>query len=523
MKGFLQQLGLLFTLTLYVVQIQAQENQQSLYQIIDAQSKRPVVFATIILKQAKRGVISDDNGNFRIPNLYKLNLDTLRVSSIGFKTRLIALKSQKNDVINIIELFPKTESLEEVTLVHKKKKKQMSPGRVVKEAIRRIPENYPVQPFSYLGYYRDYQQIADTSYLDNTKFADNNKYINLNEGIIQVYDAGFGTDRLTNVANQTVLYEFQKNNNFPMDSALSVPYDNRKDKYVDGVVITPLGGNELNLLNLTNAIRNYNRMSFSFAHVFNRHFLGNHIFTHDSITYMDDEPIYRIEFIQNKRVTKPGYNAVGSVFISKEDFGIHRLNYKLYDTESKRLLYRIKMEYKKQGGRYYLNYITFNNYFKVKSEHYFKVEEINYHLQSSCFYLYFNETIASPVVKKPDKYIKFSIDQKDIEILAIQQIEPKVLKIKISANVAIDKSIFNKEIAYEIKHLKDINGRLINNPEEVLVDQFREFFVQEVFPNKSIEMDKDFVRKNSALNQSRSYSLDGKDIYWINTPLKVNK
>jgi hypothetical protein len=102
-------------------------------------------------------------------------------------------------------------------------------------------------------------------------------------------------------------------------------------------------------------------MSFSFAHVFNRHFLGNHIFTHDGITYMDDEPIYRIQFILNKRATKPGYNATGSVFISKEDFGIHRLIYKLYDTESKRLLYRIKMEYKKQGGRYYLNYITFNN------------------------------------------------------------------------------------------------------------------------------------------------------------------
>jgi len=308
-----------------------------------------------------------------------------------------------------------------------------------------------------------------------------------------------------------------------VDVMLTVPYDNRKEKYLDGVVITPLGGNELNLLNLTNSIRNYNRMSFSFAHVFNRHFLGNHIFTHDGITYMDDEPIYRIQFILNKRATKPGYNAIGSVFISKEDFGIHRLNYKLYDTKSNRLLYRIKMEYKRQAGRYYLNYITFNNYFKVKSEDYFKVEEINYDLKSSCFYFYFNETIASPIARNLDKYIKFSIDQKEIKILDIQQIEPKVLKIKISSNKEIDQSIFNKEIIYEIKHLKDVNGRLINKPEEVLADQFREFFVQEVFPNKSIEMDKEFVKKNTALNRSKSHSLDGKDIYWINTPLKVNK
>ena len=110
-----------------------------------------------------------------------------------------------------------------------------------------------------------------------------------------------------------------------------------------------------------------------------------------------------------------------------------------------------------------------------------------------------------------------------MSILAIQQIEPKVLKIQIGSNKEIDKSIFNKEITYDIKHLKDVNGRLINRPEEVLADQFREFFVQEVFPNKSIEMNKEFVKKNSPLNRSRSHSLDGKDIYWNNTPLKVNK
>ena len=134
MKGFLQQLGFLFTITLYVVQIQAQDNQQSLYQIIDAQSKSPVIYATVILKQAQRGVISDDNGNFRIPDLYKLELDTLRISCIGFKTRLIELKSQKKEIINIIELFPKTESLKEVTLVHKKNEKRIYNKRIYRES-----------------------------------------------------------------------------------------------------------------------------------------------------------------------------------------------------------------------------------------------------------------------------------------------------------------------------------------------------------------------------------------------------
>lgn len=522
MKGFLQKLGFLFALLSNVVLVQAQDKQQSRYQVIDALSKKPVVYATVILKQANRGVISDDNGNFRIPDIYKSRLDTLRVSCIGFQTRFIPLITQNNDSINSIELIPKTESLDEVTLVHENKKKRMTPGRVVKEAIRRIPENYPIQPFSYLGYYRDYQQVADSIYLDKRNITDYT-YINLNEGIIQVFDAGFGTNRLTNNDNQTVLYEFQKNVDFPVDSILTKPYDNKTQKFLDGVIITPLGGNELNLLNLINAIRNYNRNSFSFAHVFNRHFLGNHIFTHEGITFMDDEPIYKIRFVLNKRTTLPGYRTSGSILISKQDLGIHQLNYKLYDARRNRLLYGINIEYKKQEGKYYLNYITFNNYFEVMNDNYFKVERVVYNIKSSCFYLYFNAFIAPSSAKNLERKIKFFIDKKEIKILNIVQIEHDVIQIKIRTNVKIDKSIFNKEVNYGVVHLKDVDGRLINTPEVILVDQFREFFVQEVFPNTAIELGQEFVRKNASLNRSKSHSLDGKDIYWINSPLKVDK
>jgi len=522
MKGFLQKLGFLFAVLSNVVQVQAQDKQQSRYQVIDALSKKPIVYATVILKQANRGVISDDNGNFRIPDMYKSRLDTLSISCIGFQTSLFSLSSQNNDSINIIELIPKTESLGEVTLIHENKKKQMSPGRVVKEAIRRIQENYPTQPFSYLGYYRDYQQVADSLYLDRRNITDHT-YINLNEGIIQVFDAGFGTNRLTNKYNQTVLYEFQKNVDFPVDSILAKPYDNKNQKFLDGVIITPLGGNELNLLNLTNAIRNFNRMSFSFAHVFNKHFLGNHIFTHEELVFMDDEPIYKIRFILNKRNTTPGYETRGSILISKQDFGIHQLNYKLYDDLRNRLLYGINIEYKKHEMDYYLNYITFNNYFEVMNENYFKVERTVYDRETSSFYLYFNALIASSSFKNLEKHIKFFGKKKEIKILSIERMKQNVLKIKIRSTNEIEKSIFNKEVKYQVKHLKDVNGRLINTPDGILVDQFREFFVQEVFPKKSMVLSHEFVKKNAPINRSKSHSLDGKDIYWINSPLKIDK
>ena len=97
--------------------------------------------------QARVGVISDDNGNFRIPGIYKTQQDTLKISSIGYKTMFVPLEQHKGDGINIVFLSSKVESLDEVSLLFQKNKKKMSAGRIVKEAIKRIPDNYPALTF----------------------------------------------------------------------------------------------------------------------------------------------------------------------------------------------------------------------------------------------------------------------------------------------------------------------------------------------------------------------------------------
>ena len=175
----------------------AQDASQTRFQVLDQKSEQPVVYATVILQQAQIGVISDDNGNFRIPGIYKIRQDTLKISSIGYQTLFVPLERQKIDDINIILGSPKWESVDEGSLLFQKNKKKMSAGRIVKEAIKRIPDNYPVRPFSYIGYYRDYQQVTDSSYLVDMDIENELAYINLNEGVIQVFDAGFGTITLS--------------------------------------------------------------------------------------------------------------------------------------------------------------------------------------------------------------------------------------------------------------------------------------------------------------------------------------
>ena len=512
----------LFILVLFTGFCHAQNASQTRFQVLDQESEEPVIYATVILQQAKIGVISDDNGNFRIPGIYKIRQDTLKISSIGYQTLFVPLKGQKENDINILLLSPKVESLDEVSLLFQKNKKKMSAGRIVKEAIKRIPDNYPVRPFSFMGYYRDYQQVADSSYLAHMNIENEHAYINLNEGVIQVFDAGFGTDRLTDQLNQTVLYEFQSNEDFPVDTLLTIPYDNRKEKYLDGVIISPLGGNELNLLNLTNALRNYNRMSFSFAHVFNRDFLGNHIYRLDSILFLDDVPIYKIDFSSSYSRVNSSYYAKGNIFISKQDFGIYNLDYSLFDGSHK-LLYRVNISYKPIGDRYFLNYITFNNYFEVNGGAYFKVNEVVYDYNSSSFQVLFNEAVDPYSMRSWQKQFRFLTNNTPLQILDLRLIKPDVIKVSIHSSRQINEAIMKDGIRYEINRLKDTSGRLLNEQKSIRANQFREIFVQKVFPESYIDSVYEFVNKRLPLKASKQNSLKQKETYWINTPLKATK
>lgn len=499
----------------------SQGNSETRFQVLDFTTKKPVIYATVILMQSKIGVISDENGNFRIPNVYRSTKDTLKISCIGYSTSYIPLDDQKKDRINTVYLATKIESLDEVKLFLAHKNKKMSARKIVKKAIELIPNNYPVEPFSYIGYYRDYQKVADTAYLNEMAIDNKNAFINLNEGVMQVYDAGFGTNRLTNDANQTVLYEFQKNLDFHVDTLLTIPYDNLNEKFLDGVIISPLGGNELNLLNLTNALRNYNRMSFSFVHVFNKHFLNNHIFKLNKLLYLDDEPIYSIVFGTNRNVN-PGFFAKGRIFISKINYGIYNLDYRLYKGKDN-LLYRVNIAYKPEGDRYYLSYITFNNYFEVKGGDFFKVNQVIYDHQTSSFQIFFNEEVDPKSIRTWQKKFQFLNEQNPIKIVDVFLTEPALLNIKIDASREVESAILNDGIRYEIKNIRDVQGRTLNEQKLLRADQFREIFVQKVFKELSIDKSYDFVDKELPLKESKLNSYQGNETYWINTPLKASK
>ena len=504
--------------------IAAQEDGTSVFQVVDESNKHPIVFATVILLNSKVGVISDENGNFRIPKKFLKQDESLKISCIGYETRIFGAGDLQSSKTTVLTLLQKLESLDEIVLKTDKKEKQYGARKIVRLAINNIPTNYPVEPFGHIAYYRDYQKIVDARQLENDHPLKSASYVNLNEGIIKVFDAGFGTNKFFDSSNQAALIQYDLNRNFAIDTLLAVPYDNSNVKYLKGVTLSPLGGNELYLLNIGNCVRNFDQKSFSFVDVMNKDFVKQHSFWIDKIVFLDDEPIYKIDFISSIQGMDRYFKGNGSIYIGKYDYGIHRLNYTTKDVRSKSILYEVNVEYKKRNDKYYLNYLTFNNFFDVKHEEIFKVEDLVYHFDSNSFQVFFNREIDLSTIDNSGRTIAFFYKNKKLDIKEISYINPMALTIKLYPfTESIDRNTIINDIVYAIQRVRDIEGNVINEGPILTLKQFREIFVQEVIEHLDIDTTFNFIQKNKVLSASEVNKEKEFEKYWVNSPLMESK
>lgn len=499
---------------------------------MDLTSKEPVVYATVMLKKINRGTHANLNGNFEIPIKYQQN-GIIKISSIGYKSKQIKLSDLKLNITNIIYLSKSNNNLQEVVIKSSKRKKKLLAKQIVRKSIENILENYPTQSHSYISYYRDYQQPVDNSYQNLIKSKNRIEYLNVHEAIIESFDNGYKSDKLKSKKNQNLLYKYIANKNFIQDSTLTIPYDNKSKKYSESVYITPLGGNELNILDLTNAVRNYNKMSFSFTNIFKTDFLKNHIFKVKEVVFLDEIPLYKIFFYSLKNRTSYEYSAYGHIFISKNDFAIHKLNYNLFYRKKKNPQYSITIEYTPKKDKMYLNYISFNNFFEATNGNYFKIDKTIFNSKKNTFKISFNRTINENSILPIKK--NFKLYYKDIKL--------KVLDVSIfdtdkrTVTVYIDKESakkieFDKErqnpnyasyFTFDIKNIKDLRGFTIDKRSSIKLNQYRELFVQEIFENKKLPQQKIFVNKSLPLSKSKITPVIFKNEYWVNSPLKKTK
>jgi hypothetical protein len=485
--------------------------------IIDSQTTLPVPFASIKIKARMMGVVSNGNGDFQIPGEYRDMADSIVISCIGYTTKIVSFRDLQDSAFNFINIAPSINSLDEV-VVTTKKRKNLSASKVLNMAIKNLDVNYPQEPFSYIGYYRDYQ-LLDTN------------YFNLNEAIVEIHDRGFSSYDFAETAIE--LYEYRVNTDFPRDTTTTRPYDNEpgkygrgKNKYIPNAVLSPLGGNELSILRLHDAIRNNDRFSYSFADVFVHDFENNHFLKMEESVNLDTISLYCISFRSRYDAGGPRNFSQGKLFIEKGNFAIHKIEYATYNKTMKetQLMYSIQTEYSRLGPYMYLNYISFNNGFKTHNDTNFKVIEITYSEEDNAFVLDLNNIPEEISVTDTSNY-DFMFDSQHLGIHHVHQTGERQITLFLKESAAALLSKNSDEISSKLimstKNIRDVDNRELDKITNSTVFQFRELFVQKIFPGKVAPVEVEFINKSAPLSpEVVSSSLIVDKDFWMNSPLR---
>lgn len=482
--------------------------------IINASTSRPVPFATIKLKNNQLGVYANADGDFKISRNADFLDDSLMVTCIGFKQTSVAYKDLSEFTNNKVILAPVVYGLKEVKIYASRKK--YSAMALIRKAIRNISKNYPAEPFNFISYYRDYQKKDST-------------YINLNEAIVQTLDNGFGK---SSRSDRFRLIDFRKNIDFPrMD--ITPYYDvngenefNSSKKIIPNAVLGDQYGNELFILMVHDAIRNFNRRSFSFVETFSEDFLLNHIFSDPVPVLNNNLPLSKISFTGKRSLTGDSLGVSGAIYIQPNDYSIHKLEYSGYSKSKNKgtnQLYNIDIEYGYEnsvGSRMFLKYISFNNLFRIADSTDFS------------YFRALGSTLDMTQNILPSIIITFNnpIDRKSASIKENYTVTLGKKEIKINNIQVVGKTLYlrfkkesmksgNYKCKVDIRNIRDTDGNIINKLKTIEYHQYRELFVQEY--NKSLPFTDSCYIQYLPLEQNCVSKHSGNFNYWMNTPENI--
>ncbi|MEM6516786.1 MAG: carboxypeptidase-like regulatory domain-containing protein, partial [Bacteroidota bacterium] len=497
----------------------------------DSQTSEPISYATVRLDSTNKGVIADYNGQFRLPVRLKDSVSFLNISSIGYANLQIDVDSLKEELLNTFTMDVQLEVMDAVVIDPKKRGlakgvNLMTALQIVKEAVKSIPKNISSKPHSYLGYYRDYQISKE------------GEYLNLNEALIEEFDAGIFSHKVLSEKNQAVLYEYRNNTKFKKDSILALDYNN-PSKFLDHAEGLERSSNELLFLNMHNPIRIPSTRSFSFVHQLNTDFIENHIFKKNGVVYLDGEPIITISFYlrgnegssanynSKKNRFKQVHDAKGEIQISLYDFAIHAFDYSLIDKKNQNPLMHVTIEYRRLNDKMFLNYITFNNEFVIEDrDEMFRETNVDFNQSDSLLVIDFSHEVDVKTIKTNRFKLFFKGRRIPFESVTVNDTLKSQLFLKLPKTELELPYMKKKEEGFlklEIKRLKDVRGKKLY--EKILTKgfQFREFFVQEVFENKFLDKDLEFINKIEPLSKAKVNDVIDIENYIINSPLMFRK
>jgi|DewCreStandDraft_4_1066084.scaffolds.fasta_scaffold89768_1 hypothetical protein len=143
--------------------------------ITDAADGEPLPYASIGIKGKTISTISNLNGefDFHVPPEYRN--DILVISMMGYENYEAPIWAIESPLT--VRLHQHTTVLQEVVV-----KDSLTGGDILRIALSRIEQNFPMKPFLLEGFYRDVKKVADS-------------YISLLEAAVKIYDEDYAEPR----------------------------------------------------------------------------------------------------------------------------------------------------------------------------------------------------------------------------------------------------------------------------------------------------------------------------------------
>lgn len=249
--------------------------------VIDAEDGEPLPFATIGLEGTTVGVISNTIGEFD----FHINGEgtMLVIRMLGYQDFRTPVAGLRLNEVNEFSLQKKAITLKEVVI-----QDSLSGGDILKIALERIEENYPSEPYSMDGFYRDLKIVDD-------------QYVSLLEAAFNIYDKDYTEPRNPMKLRERVgLIEVRKSLNY------EAQYREFFDQY-----------NQLEEMLLQNNIK-YRGFAQEDA------FFNN--MQRNDVVGMGDNAFYEITL-------RGDYDYYLSLFIDAETYGIQKLVYHYGDMQ----------------------------------------------------------------------------------------------------------------------------------------------------------------------------------------------
>jgi len=322
--------------------------------VIDKETKEPLPFATLGIKDKSIGTITNLQGEFDFHIPADLRNDLFMLSMLGYKPFSAPVWTLMDAKPLVIEVEKSTLMLNEVTVAD-----SLRGGEILMIALSRIEQNYPMQPYLMDGFYRDLKKVGGT-------------YISLLEAAVKIYDEDYSEPRNKyKLRERVALQEVRR----------SIGYASRFTSYFDQ-------DNLLEDLLLHNSVRY-------------RHFPLEELFyeslTREKDTEYNNQQVFVISYSRDYRLR---------VYVEKSNYAIIHVEFestleepltKKRGMESRFVRLKRVIDFKPFLGKYYLNYLTVDsnvNWYDIRTKELKFETELN---QS----LLINEVVPNTIRRVP--------------------------------------------------------------------------------------------------------------------------